>query len=376
VWDAASGRKLLTLKGHTSGLLSVSWSPDGRRLATASEDGTAKVWDAASGLELLTLKGHTGEVLSVSWSPDGERLATGSWDDTAKVWDGAGGRELFTLRGHTRPVSSLTWSPDGRRLATSSGDGTAKVWDAAGGPELLTLRVPRTWLESVSWSPDGMRLATGCADGMARVWDAASGRELLILRGHTSGVGPVSWSPDGQRLATGSGDDTAKVWSAANAGAVYEWALQDQAREEFLARNVFGPRATGFIHTWLLLLPLPLASEETNAQALDRQQLPVEAQLRPRPGEKVLVGGRPLVWQEHRSPEAAVNFNAVLGQVTERSVAYAVCYIESDQARDGLWLQVGCDERAKVSLNGEPIYQGRADRGMIWDLDTAGPVAL
>jgi hypothetical protein len=185
----------------------------------------------------------------------------------------------------------------------------------------------------------------------------------------------VSWSPDGERLATGSEDGTARVWGAANAGAVQEWALQDQAREELLARNAFSPHAAGFIQTWLLLLPLPLASEETNAQALDRQQVPGEVQLRPRPGEKVLVGGRPLAWQEHRSPEAAVNFNAVLGQVTERSVAYAVCYIESDRARDGLWLQVGCDQRAKVSLNGEPIHQSRRDR-FRWDLDTAGPVAL
>ena len=78
MWDAAGGRELLTLKGHTGRVCSVSWSPDGTRLATGSEDGTAKVWDAAGGRELLTLKGHAGEVRSVSWSPDGKRLATGS----------------------------------------------------------------------------------------------------------------------------------------------------------------------------------------------------------------------------------------------------------------------------------------------------------
>ena len=84
--------ELLTLKGHAGPVCSVSWSPDGTRLATGSEDGTAKVWDAAGGRELLTLKGHTGWVRSVSWSPDGTRLATGSEDGTAKVWDAAGGR--------------------------------------------------------------------------------------------------------------------------------------------------------------------------------------------------------------------------------------------------------------------------------------------
>jgi WD40 repeat protein len=67
----------------------VSWSPDGARLATGSADSTAKIWDAAGGRELLTLKGHTGQVRSVAWSPDGLRMATGSDDGTAKVWEAA-----------------------------------------------------------------------------------------------------------------------------------------------------------------------------------------------------------------------------------------------------------------------------------------------
>ena len=82
-----------------------------------------------------------------------------------------------------------------------------------------------------------------------------------------------------------------------------------------------------------------------------------------------------MVWQEHRSPKAVVNFNAVLGQVAERSVAYAVCYLESDRARDGLWLQVGSDDQAKVYLNGREIYRVRQPRSLE-TLDTVGPVAL
>jgi hypothetical protein len=80
---------LFTLKGHKCAIRSVSWSLDGQRLATGSEDGTAKVWDAATGRELLTLKGHSSSVNSVSWSLDGQRLATGSEDGTAKVWEAA-----------------------------------------------------------------------------------------------------------------------------------------------------------------------------------------------------------------------------------------------------------------------------------------------
>ncbi len=135
-----SSQVRLTLRGHNFAVLSVAWSPDGKRLATASGDKTAKVWDAASGQEVLTLRGHGGSVRSVAWSPDGKRLATASGDKTAKVWDAASGQELLTLKGHQSYVYSVAWSPDGKRLATASDeDQTAKVWDAASGQELLTL---------------------------------------------------------------------------------------------------------------------------------------------------------------------------------------------------------------------------------------------
>ena len=146
--------------------------------------------------------------------------------------------------------------------------------------------------------------------------------------------------------------------------------------QDLLARNTFrGPLARGFIRTWLLLLPLPLAPGESAAEALDRQQLPDEGRLQARPGDQVQVGCRRLAWREHRSPEAVLDFNAVLGRAMERSVAYAVCYLESDQARDGLWLQVGSDDQAKVYLNGREVYQVRLPRSLV-TLDTVGPVGL
>jgi hypothetical protein len=202
------------------------------------------------------------------------------------------------------------------------------------------------------------------------------------------------------------------VWEAAGAEAVQEWARQDRALEDVLARNAFrgpraqgfiqtwllllpipydraledvltrnafrGPRAQGFIQTWLLLLPIPYRSG-TGDYALDRQQIPGEAGLRPKPGQAVVPvgGGRELVWREHRSPEAVLNFNAVLGQMTQRSVAYAACYLESDRERNDLWLQVGSDDQAKVYLNGREIYQYRFAGGRwLEGLDTIGPVVL
>jgi hypothetical protein len=377
LWETTTGRQLFTLRGRTSiEVWCVSWSPDGKWLATGSDDGTVKVWEAAGHSELLTLHCDSGRIPSVSWSPDGKRLATGSVDGTAKLWDTTTGRQLLTLKGHTSAVRCVSWSPDGKRLATGSDDGTAKVWDMDGGSELLTLQGHTGEVSSVSWSPDGKRLATGSEDGTAKVWEIAAGRELLTFQGHTSALRSVSWSPDGKRLATGSVDGTAKVWEAASAEAVGEWARQNQAREEFLALNAFrGPRAQGFIQTWLLLLPLSMASAESCEQALDRQQIPGEASLRPKSGQSVRVGSRELVWREYHSPDAIVDFNAVLGQVTDRSVVYAVCYVESERARNDLWLQVASDDQSKLYLNGREIYHCRLPR-WIDRLDTIGPLVL
>jgi WD40 repeat protein len=127
LWDVASGRELRTLCGHSSFVLSVAFSPDGRILASGSWDGTVKLWDVASGRELRTLSGHSSFVLSVAFSPDGRILASASDDKTVKLWDVASGRELRTLSGHSSAVLSVAFSPDGRMLASGSGDKTVKL---------------------------------------------------------------------------------------------------------------------------------------------------------------------------------------------------------------------------------------------------------
>ncbi len=205
VWDAESGRVLISLEGHGNWVNSVAWSPDGRRLASGSDDSTVKVWDTESGRALNSLEGHGDLVTSVAWSPDGRRLASSSYDHTVKVWDAESGRELISLEGHRRSVTSVAWSPDGRRLASVSDDRTVKVWDAESGRELNSLECQGNWVKFVAWSPDGQRLAAGSYE-----WDAESGRELR--GGHGSWANYVAWSPDGQRLAELSFDRTVRVW--------------------------------------------------------------------------------------------------------------------------------------------------------------------
>jgi len=216
VWDATSGQEMLTLKGHTNGVNAVAFRPDGKRLASASEDGTVKVWDASSGQETLTLKGHSSPVRTVAFSPDGKRLASASEDGKVKVWDAGNGLETLTLKGHEEDVSSVAFSPDGKQLASAGVDQTVKVWDATTGEELLALRGHTNWIASVAFSPDGKRLASAGWQQTIKVWDTTSGQEVLTLSGHTNayGVYAVAFSPDGKRLASASNDQTVKLWDA------------------------------------------------------------------------------------------------------------------------------------------------------------------
>jgi WD40 repeat protein/energy-coupling factor transporter ATP-binding protein EcfA2 len=213
IWDIDTGEELLTLAGHLDEVIGIDFSPDGTRLVTASYDGSSKVWEVASGEETLTLIGHEGPLVSAYFSPDGKRLVTnGLYDGTIKVWDADRGEELLSFMAHEAPTWHVIYSPDGRRLATASVDGTAKVWDANSGELLLTLPGQAGLVSRVDFSPDGSLLATAHENGTAKIWDSASGEELLTFEGHTTLVLWVSFSPDGKRLATASVDGTSKIW--------------------------------------------------------------------------------------------------------------------------------------------------------------------
>ncbi|HET9255622.1 MAG TPA: AAA family ATPase, partial [Pseudonocardiaceae bacterium] len=212
IWDAGSGAALLVLRGHDDEIYGMAWSPDGRRLATGSDDRTVRIWDTGSGAVVTVLHGHEAEVRGLAWSPDG-RLATGSRDQTVRIWDTGSGRVVTVLHGHEAEVRGLAWSPDGR-LATGSHDRTARIWDSTYGSELAVLRGHEDAVQAVVCSPDGRRLATGSNDRTVRIWDSARGGELAVLRGHDMEIWGVAWSPDGRQLATASTDRTARIWDA------------------------------------------------------------------------------------------------------------------------------------------------------------------
>jgi WD40 repeat protein len=216
LWDA-QGNERVILKGHQGDVYSVSFSPDGKKLATASQDGTVKLWNL-QGQELTTIKGHENSVYSVAWSPDGNTIATASRDETARLWD-IKGNQLAILKGHERSVDDISFSPipptpltkEGGILATASRDGTIRLWDMQG-KQLAILKSDSNAFYSVAFSPDGKHIAAAASDGTARIWDI-QGNLVLTLWGHQELVNSVAFSHDGQQIATASSDGTVKVWN-------------------------------------------------------------------------------------------------------------------------------------------------------------------
>jgi len=196
---------------HPAVVWAVAFSPDGRLLATASDDSTARLWEVASGQERARLA-HDERVYGVAFSPDGRLLATGSYNGAARLWEVASGEERARLA-HDDEVHEVAFSPDGRLLATASVDTTVRLWEVASGQEHARL-AHKGGVYGVSFSPDGGSLATA-SDGAAQLWEVASRKQRARLA--HDGVTAVAFSPDGRLLATASVDDsTARLWEVAS----------------------------------------------------------------------------------------------------------------------------------------------------------------
>ncbi|MFZ5504351.1 MAG: toll/interleukin-1 receptor domain-containing protein, partial [Pseudomonadota bacterium] len=202
------------LGGGKSAIVSVDFSPDGKRVLTASQDGSAQVWDAESGLPLSAPLRHEGDVTHAAFSPDGRRVVTASIDDTARLWDAQSGEALGAPMRHEGGVRYAAFSPDGRRVVTVSGDGTARLWDAQSGQALGAPLRHEVTVWHAAFSPDGRRVVTASADETARLWDAQSGQALGAPMRHEDTVWHVAFSPDGRRVVTASSDKTARLWDA------------------------------------------------------------------------------------------------------------------------------------------------------------------
>ena len=214
--DVATGQIAASLKGHARHVTCAAFSPDGKTLATGSEDRLIKLWDADTGQERLTIQGHTDSVRTIAFSPDGSRLVSQGLGNLARVWDVKTGAQLLELESQ----SAARFSPDGNLIATGSANHYVKLRDASTGRELRSLRGHSGSPRALAFSPDGKRLASASEDQTIRLWDIETGLELLALKGHTGRVSSLAFSRDGRLLVSGGKDGSVRLWRTAREEAV------------------------------------------------------------------------------------------------------------------------------------------------------------
>jgi WD40 repeat protein len=261
-WDAS----LLVLEGHRSSVNMVSFSREGGRAASASDDGHVRVWNTFNGAQVSCLNGHDGPVKSVEYSPDSSYIVSGGFDASIRIWDAVTGFNISTLIGHEGSVNSAIFSSDGRKIVSGSEDNTVRIWDVLENKHLTSLNGHSAPVTCVAFLADDSRILTGSMDSTIRLWDMetkttvkvlqctdavlslavfSSPRNSMFLSGSQTGVitirdvgtledighlvggatavKSVAFSSQGDKVVSGSSDGTVRLWDVASGSCFAEY---------------------------------------------------------------------------------------------------------------------------------------------------------
>jgi WD40 repeat protein len=219
VWDPAAKGEPVVLSGHRSGVSTVTFSPDGKTLATGNNAAQGvsaeyRLWDVADKSLRRAVPCKSG-LSAMAFAPDGKTLITGSLGE-AKLLDPETGQERGTVPGEPDElVCAVALSPDGTRLAIGHVEGTVLVCTVSPANTVAKLPGHARPVRALAFSPDGKTLATGCEDRTARLWDVETQQNKFVLAGHQAAVKAVVFCGDGSTLATGGADKVVKVWNVA-----------------------------------------------------------------------------------------------------------------------------------------------------------------
>jgi hypothetical protein len=215
LWEVETGTLVRTLTGHIGGY-GVAFSPNGKLLASAGMDTKVRLWEVETGKLVHTLTGYGGRMTGVAFSPNGKLLAFTGNDKLVRLWKVATGKPVHKLTDRYLIVAGgVAFSPDGHLLAAARNDKAVRLWDVATGAPVRTVIDDPGTLSCVAFSPDGHLLAGAGNDKAVRFWEVATGTLVRTLAGHTGTVWGVAFSPDGTLLASAGDDEAVRLWEVA-----------------------------------------------------------------------------------------------------------------------------------------------------------------